>query len=148
MHKLCNLFMIILVMMSFSFSQEIFDTPGPHTLWDGDTLRTDSILTASDFLYTKDFNRVHVWIKTTNPVDSTGYRAYYYIGFTQSDVFAVPVDTSGAESGNAIVNISDTLWYYNSFTTTALYTQIRLSGNGADHGNRACVWLKVFLSED
>lgn len=141
------LFLIGAFFIAGFISAGVIKTPGPHTIFDGDTLRTDSTFTDSNFLYTKDLNTVHVWIKTTNPADSTKYRVYYYQGFTQEDIFAVPVDTSGTASGNAITHVADTLWYYTSFETTAPYTQIKVTADGTDHGNRARVWLDVFLTE-
>lgn len=127
------------------FGQTVYDSPGPHTLWDGDSLQQADTL-ISNPLHTGHFPYLGVWIKTTNPADSTQYRIFFRGAFAKTDTFAISSDTAGAEVGSTIMRIADTLWHYCSvILPVATYTKIYLIADDTDHGNRACVWLKIFL---
>lgn len=138
----------VLLVAVIGFSQEVHDGPGPYWLWEGDTLK-QGVTKISVPLHTGHYPYPGIWIKTTNPVDSTEYRIFFKGAFSLTDTFAAPSDTLGNEYGSTIMRISDTLWHYCSvFPACAPFTKIYVEADGTDHGNRARIWIKVFLWRD
>ena len=137
------LFVILIVPQNIN-AQSVYDGPGPWALWSGDTLKKDSTKTSVS-LHTGHFAQFGIWLKSTNPADSTNYRVSFKGAFLASDVFAIASDTLGAESYATIMRVSDTLWHYCSVQPPcATYTKIFLTALPG-HGNRCRVWFKTFL---
>lgn len=135
----------IMAMVTMGFSQEVLDGPGPYWLWEGDTLKGGESFSSAP-THTGHWAYMGLWIKTTNPVDSTKYRVYFKGTLDTADIFAIPSDTLGNENGNTIMRISDTLWHYCSIKMPcAMYTKIYIDADNTDHGDRARVWSKIFL---
>lgn len=138
-----KLIIFIFILFGIGFAQLIGE--GPHTLWNGDTLRTDSLKRSQYFTIGKDYVYAGIWLKTTNPVDSTHFRVYFKMANSFADSFATPSDTLGAEIDNTIFRISDTLWHCRSIRFNSLkYGKIFLQAT-TGHGNRARVWTKLEL---
>lgn len=138
------LLMVMLLITALGFSQDVLDSSGPHWLWEGDTLK-GGITKVGAILYTGHWPYPGIWIKTTNPVDSTKFRVYFKGAFELTDTFAIASDSLGNDAGT-IIRVSDTLWHYCSIQPAlAPYTKIYVEADGTDHGNRARIWIKVFL---
>ena len=146
MKKIFGIIAIFIVFATLDFAG-VIDTPGPHTFWNGDTLKKDSTKTAADFLYTSKYRTINIWVKATNPADSTKFRVYYRTAFNMADVLATPGDTTGTESDATLIQVSDTLWHYRSLKVAPQYNILYLKAL-TGHGNRCRVWLKVYLSPD
>lgn len=139
--------LLSLIIIPVFFFAGVIDTEGPHTFFNGDTLKKDSTKVASNLLYCSQLRNLHIWVKTTNPVDSTKYRIYYKVKFALTDTLATPSDSAGAESGNTIIRVEDTLWHYRSIKVAPQYIQLFMKAL-TGHGNRARVWLKVYISDN
>lgn len=130
-------------------AQTVITTPGPHSIWTGDTLKKDSLKTASKIIYTSGFSSVLVRTKTTNPADSTNYRIYYKTGFALTDSFGIPCDSAGASISNTITRIVDdssSTWDEKSITLPkAPYVKLYIKADGTKHGNRARIWTYLYL---
>jgi len=151
MKKLCLLFSLLVIL---AFSQTLTENAGPHTLWSGDTLSTSVTKTATPVFQTADYTYLHLWVKTTNPADSTKYRVYYKNALSPTDVFVFANDSTGTALSTTIIWIADTLWHYRAITlptAKAPYMTIYATagtGTGGDgHGTRARIWTKVYFSE-
>jgi hypothetical protein len=137
----------IFILLALPLFAGVIDYPGPVDVWTGDTLKKNTTLTAANLFYCSQLRNMHIWIKTTNPVDSTKYRLYYKVKFNMNDVLATPSDSVGSESGNTLIRVSDTLWHYRSIKVAPQYIQLYLQSDASAHGNRARVWLKVYISD-
>jgi len=142
-----KIFPILILFLGFAIAQDVLDTPGPHTFWSGDTLKKDSTKTSADYLYTTNYTKLHVWIKSTNPVDSTKYRLYYVTAFGLTDILAVPSDSAANESGNTIIQVNDTLWHYRAITIAPQYNKLVLKSL-TGQGNRCRTWVKVYMTKE
>ena len=144
-----KLFFLLTTVLAVAFAGDVFSTPGPHTVWAGDTLKKNTTLTDSDYVYMQDYDRVHVWVKSTNPADSTVYRLYYKTAFSLADVFAPTADSVADDVSTTLINVDDTLWHYRSVTVhEKLFLNLKATSHATTHGNRCRVWLKILLSKD
>lgn len=131
------------MLVAVSFGQTVLKSPGPHWLWQSDTLKSSTTRTSS-VIHTGYFTDLGIWLKSTNPADSTKYRILFKCAQSLTDTFAIQCDTVGA-AGGTIVRISDTLWHYISLKEIcAKYTKIYAQAL-TDHGNRCRIWVRVFL---
>ncbi|MGB3341339.1 MAG: hypothetical protein WBB37_07655 [bacterium] len=138
------IFMVILLVTALCFGQEVFDSPGPHWLWEDELLEA-GVTKVSTPLYTGHWPYAGLWIKTTNPADSTKYRVSFKGAYELTDTFAIASDSSGNDVGT-IIRISDTLWHYCSIKSAlAPYTKIYIEADALEHGNRANISIKAFL---
>lgn len=146
-----KILLLVSLLVVFGSGQYLYSVSGSYDLWSGDTLRGDSTKIADQTLLVSNFNYLHLWAKTTNPADSTNYRIYTKFALSPSDTFCVINDTTGTAVSTTILQLSDTLWHYrviplNDATGRGPYMKVFMSAL-TDHGNRACVWAKIFLSK-
>jgi hypothetical protein len=145
MRKILSL--LIILMVGSIFAVTVYSTPGPHSLWSGDTLKTNTTLTSTGILYMANFAKLNVWVKSTAPLESSNYRIYYKSSSALADTFASPADTVGVVISTTIMRVSDTLWHYRSVDVTVPYLKIYLTSSATLNGNRTRIWLKAFLAK-
>lgn len=140
-----KLLILTMMIITIAFSQNVIDAPVPTWLWQGDTLKGGESLISKP-LHTGHFPYFGIYIKTTNPVDSTKYRISFKGAYFKTDTFAISSDTLGVEKNSTIMRISDTLWHYCSVQVPcARYTKIYIDADATDHGDRVCIYIKIFL---
>jgi len=139
-----KLLLPLLLLVTLTFAVTVLTTPGPHTIWSCDTLKKSTTHSSAYVLYTANFTGFASWFKTVNRLDSTFYRVSYKVAAALSDTFAAPNDSLGAEYGNTIIRLHDTLWHYNVTDISAPYIKIFLTSiTGNNDSTR--IWLKAFL---
>lgn len=139
------IFWILALGFMIAPAQNVINAPGPYSHWQGDTLKKGATLT-SKACPTGRFPYSGVWIKTTNPADSNKYRISFKCAMGLDDVYATPSDSLGAEYGNTVMRITDTLWHVASiYSPCADYMKLYVTADGTAHGNRARIWIKQFF---
>ena len=141
--------LFILAITTMCFGTTYLRTAGPHTLYAGDTLKKSTTLTYSTVFLPANFQYLHVYLRTTNPVDSVSYRVFYRFALSPSDSFVVPGDSIGSNISSTIITVTDTLrHYYLLMLPDAMppYMQI-LTASDTLNGNRARIWIKLYFSQ-
>lgn len=136
---------LVLVLTVLGVAETVIDAPGVTMLWNGDTLKKNTTL-VSGTIWIGHWPYPGITVKTSNPADSTNYRVYFLTKNALSDSFFMPSDTLGNEAGNTIFRLSDTLAHSSTiFPVANRYLCVVIKSSATLHGNRARLWVKLFL---